>query len=42
MSNKEKKIGIVGLGVMGKPMAKNLLTLLYLTSRKNLFRNLSD
>ena len=25
MSNKEKKIGIVGLGVMGKPMAKNLV-----------------
>ena len=25
MNNKEKKIGIVGLGVMGKPMAKNLV-----------------
>lgn len=25
MNNKDKKIGLVGLGVMGKPMAKNLL-----------------
>ena len=25
MDNKSKKIGLVGLGVMGKPMAKNLL-----------------
>ena len=25
MDNKSKQIGLVGLGVMGKPMAKNLL-----------------
>lgn len=25
MDNKSKKIGLVGLGVMGKPMAKNLV-----------------
>lgn len=25
MDNKDKKIGLIGLGVMGKPMAKNLL-----------------
>ncbi|HZK03467.1 MAG TPA: NAD-binding protein [Bacteroidaceae bacterium] len=25
MNNKEKKIGFIGLGVMGKPMSKNLL-----------------
>ena len=25
MSSKSKKIGFIGLGVMGKPMAKNLI-----------------
>ena len=25
MDNKSKKIGLIGLGVMGKPMAKNIL-----------------